>query len=104
MKRMLHTFLSSGAVMLGSFAALILVGGGWQAVAMAVAIFAGPVFLVSLITLLVASEQPRSARPAWARTPGRPRAAPAERLAPETERAPAPRRRPTRARLSSAHS
>jgi hypothetical protein len=103
MKRIFHTFLSSGAVLLGSFAALILVSGGWQAVCMAVAIFASLPFLLSFMSLLAANDKPRSVRPAWARETER-RAVPAARPAPDTTRVPATRRRPARGRLSSAPS
>ena len=49
----------------------MLVSGGWQAAAAALAMFAALVFLASVIALGVASERPRPAGPAWARQAGR---------------------------------
>jgi choline-glycine betaine transporter len=101
--RALRRLLWNGALMLGASAAVLLVSGGWQAVCMAVAIFASLPFLLSFMSLLAANDKPRSVRPAWARETER-RAVPAARPAPDTTRVPAARRRPARGRLSSAPS
>jgi hypothetical protein len=106
MKRTFHGFLAGGALVLGALLAVILVNGGWQAVAAAVAILGGLVFGLSFIALLTAGETPRPTRPAWAREPEPPRAVPADRPAPASARgrAAAAPRRPARGRLSSAPS
>jgi len=74
--------LVSAAVGLLAFGATIIVSGGWRPVLAALAIFAGGVFLVSLISLLVTSEPLMSPAPSPARR------GPIARRAP----APAPRR------------
>lgn len=84
MKRTYHTFLGGAAVGLGGLAAVMIVHGGWQAVAAAVAIFGGLVYLLSLTWLAAASERPRATRPEWASEAPRPRRAPASRPNPET--------------------
>ena len=96
MKRTLQTFLGGGALMLGAFVAVLLVNGGWQAVAAALSILGGLVFGLSFISLAAASEQPSPTRPAWARETKRARSVPADRPAPAsaTERAAAAPRRP----------
>ena len=107
MKRTFHSFLGSGALLLGALTAVIVVNGGWQAVAAALAILGGLVFGLSFISLAAAGEKPRPTRPAWARETVRPRAVAPDRPAPASapERAPAaPARRPTQGRLSSAPS
>jgi hypothetical protein len=83
-RRTYHTFLGGAAVGLGGLAAVIVVHGGWQAVAAAVAIFGGLVYLLSLTCLAAASERPRATRPEWATEAPRPRRAPASRPDPET--------------------
>jgi hypothetical protein len=65
--------LGSGALTLIGLGATLLVQGGWQAIAAAVAIFSGIVFAASLISLRVAAERPRSRRPAWAVADSEPR-------------------------------
>jgi hypothetical protein len=107
MRRTFHRFLWSGALMLGGFAGMISVNGGWQPVAMFFALLGGLVFLLSFISLRAASEQPRPTRPTWARETQRRQAVPAERpVSVDTEHAPAPAppRRPAGRRLSSAPS
>jgi predicted lipid-binding transport protein (Tim44 family) len=101
-----HRFLGGGALMLGALAAVLLVNGGWQAVAAALSVLGGLVFVFSFISLASASERPRPSRPAWAREAERTRAAPGDEAAPAsaTERALAAPRRPARGRLSSAPS
>ena len=66
-RRSYHTLLGSAAAALGAGAAVMLVSGGWQSVAAALAIFAGLVFVASAIGLGIASERPQPAGPAWAR-------------------------------------
>jgi hypothetical protein len=106
MERTFHRFLGGGALMLGALVAVILVNGGWQAVAAAVGMLGGLVFGLSFISLAAAGEKPRPTRPAWARETERPQAVPADRPAPApaTEPAPAAAARPVRGRLSSAPS
>ena len=64
MRRIYHWFVGGAAVALGAFVAVLLVSGGWQAVAATVGIFGGIAAVLSFIVLGVASErpQPRSAR------------------------------------------
>jgi hypothetical protein len=61
-----HRFLGSGAIALGALAAVLIVNGGWQAVAAALALFGGLGFVLSFISLGAASERPHPGRPAWA--------------------------------------
>ena len=106
MKHTFHRLLGGGALMLGALAAVMLVNGGWQAVAAALSIIGGLVFVLSVISLRAASERPQPSRSAWARETEGPRTVPAGRPAPApaTERAPAAAPRPARGRLSSAPS
>jgi hypothetical protein len=67
-----HRLLAGGAIMLGGLGATMIVHGGWQPAAAAVTILGGTVFLLSFISLAVATDRPRSDRPEWAqarRTP-----------------------------------
>jgi len=49
-------FLTSAAVLLGALAATILVQGGWEAGAAAIAIVAGMACLAALVVLLMAAD------------------------------------------------
>ena len=106
MKRTYHTLVGSAVLVLAAFGAVLVVHGGWQAVAAAVAISAGLVFLLSFLRLRAAADRPRAARPAWAgeidRTPPVAAGPAAPETAPERDTAPAGRR--VRGRLSSAPS
>jgi hypothetical protein len=94
--------LVSAAVGLLAFGATTIVSGGWQAALAAIAMFAGGVFLVSLISLRAAGERMTSPAPSPAR--GRPIALRAPAVAPRREAAPPavaqpePARREPRAR------
>jgi hypothetical protein len=56
--------LTVGAgLLLASFGALLVVHGGWEAVAAAFACVGGPMFLVSFIVLGVAADRGPSGRP-----------------------------------------
>jgi hypothetical protein len=46
--------------------ATVIVHGGWQAVAAALAIFSGGAFVLTLAAIRAAAERPRSSRPSWA--------------------------------------
>jgi hypothetical protein len=81
--------IGSAPVALGSFAAVMIVHGGWRAVAAALAILAGMAFLASFIGLAVASERPHPTLPAWASETERLRVVQAGRPAPPPPPAPA---------------
>jgi hypothetical protein len=78
--------LVSGALGLLAFGATTIVHGGWQAALAALAIFAGGVFLGSLIPLLMTGERLMSPPPSPARR--RPIARRAPTVAPRREAAP----------------
>jgi hypothetical protein len=102
-KRIYHTFLGSGAVMVGALAAVLIVNGGWQAIAAALATLAGLGLGLSFISLAAVGERPPATRPAWARaTPAGPARRPTP--APAAERRTARPGRAARGRLSSAPS
>jgi hypothetical protein len=87
-----HLFIGSTALALGSLAVVMVVHGGWQAGAAAVAISTGLVSLISFIVLATVSERARPTRPAWAYGTARPRVQagpPASAPSPATEPAPA---------------
>jgi hypothetical protein len=71
--RTYERLLGSGALTLIGLGATLLVQGGWQAIAAGFAIFSSIVFAVSLISLRVAAERPRSSRPGWAVADSEPR-------------------------------
>jgi hypothetical protein len=77
-----HTAIGTAPVALGSFAAVMIVHSGWQAVAAALAILAGLAFLASFIGLAVASERPQPTLPTWASETERRRVVQAGRPAP----------------------
>lgn len=80
-----HALLAMGALSVASLAAMLLVGGGWQAVAAFALLVFGFGFLCSFIALVAMAEQPSLRRPAVA--PGsRPVTAPSPSPAPEPER------------------
>jgi hypothetical protein len=79
-----------GAVMIVAFGATLLLSGGWQSAAAAVAIFAGVAFVPAYIALLIAGERPPE-RARWREAAPRPASAPApapEPAAPPERRAP----------------
>jgi hypothetical protein len=77
-------FLAGAALCLGGLAAAIVVHGGWQAAAAAVAILGGMLFLVIFISLQIARERPA---PDWLHAE-----APARRASePVAEQAPSPK-------------
>lgn len=82
-----HALLAMGALSVASLAAMLFVGGGWQAVAAFALLSFGFGFLCSFIALLVMGEQPSRRRPAAASVP-RPVAKPAPEPEPETVRQP----------------
>jgi hypothetical protein len=65
-RRIYRTFLGGAVLTVAALAALLIVSGGWQPVAAAVAILGGLVFGLSLITLTAGGERTRSTRPSWA--------------------------------------
>ena len=66
MRRIYRTFLGGAVLTVAALAALLIVSGGWQPVAAAVAILGGLVFGLSVITLAAGGERTRSTRPSWA--------------------------------------
>lgn len=58
MKRIYHCFVGGAVVALGALTAVLMVSGGWEAVAAAVGILAGLVSVLSFVVLGVARERP----------------------------------------------
>jgi hypothetical protein len=91
MKRTYHSFVGTAAVTLGALMAVLLVSGGWQAVAAALGVFAGLVTLLSFTVLRAAADRPQPGRPARDATAAAHRVTPAPAPSPaDAGRSPQP--------------
>jgi hypothetical protein len=76
-KRIYHLFLGGAALTVAALAAMIVVSGGWQPVAAALAMLGGGVFVLSFSALIALGERPRPKRRSWASGRERPHGTPA---------------------------